>query len=183
MRNSYILVTLILFVFLTGFRTHQDWIIYSSAEGKYSVSYPGTPAEQTQKIPSVAGELTMYISILEGGDTDDNIIYMAAYSEYPADKVNSDMSKESLERFFKGAAEGGARNMNGKVASITEDGYKGFPARLIVSEIKLEDADFLCLQRIILVKNKVYVLQTITKPDKKSNANGKKFFDSFGLSE
>lgn len=145
---------------------------------------PSAPKEDIKKVPTAVGELIMYMALLESEDeNDDNMLYMSAFSEYPADKISSDLSKESLDRFFQGAAEGSAKNMNGKVTSITVENYKEYPGRHIVSQVNLGGMDFLALQRLILVKNRFYMLQTLTKKDKEDNSNTKRFFESFSLEE
>lgn len=103
---SFALISLFLFSF--GFL--QDWVSYVSKEGNYKIQFPGTPKEQTQKVASAVGDLTMYIVLLEAEDQEAaNVLYMSAYCEYPGDKISSDASKETLDRFFKGAAEGAAK--------------------------------------------------------------------------
>lgn len=170
-------------VTLMSFRSVNDWETYNSPEGKYKIMMPGTPKVEAKKIPTAVGELTMYIAMLEREEEDDNLVYMSAYSEYPADKISSAMSKEGVDRFFKGAAEGGAKNMNGKIKSITESSYKGYPARIIQVDVSLGGENFLALQKMILVKNKFYMLQTFTFPEKPENENAKKFFESFDLAD
>jgi hypothetical protein len=182
-RHLYPAVLLAL-LFFGSFSTRIGWQEYFSSAGKYKVSMPAAPKEDVKKVPTAVGELTMYMALLESEDeNDDNMLYMSAFSEYPADKISSDLSKESLERFFKGAAEGSAKNMNGKVTSITVENYKEYPGRNIVSQVNLGGMDFLALQRLILVKNRFYMLQTLTKKDKEDNSNTRKFFESFSLEE
>lgn len=165
-----------------SFTTISNWTTYNSAEGKYKILMPGDPSVETKKIPTAIGELTMYIAVVESAmEGDENLIYMSAFSEYPTDKINSDMGKEGLDRFFKGAAEGGAKNMNGTVKTITESSYKEYPARIIIADINLGGQDFVAVQKLILVKNKFYMLQTFTQPGKAENDNIKKFFESFEL--
>jgi hypothetical protein len=183
MKKGLLLLPVLAFLFLSAFNTVSEWVVYNSTPGKYKIAMPAAPTEDTKKIPTAVGELTMYLATLESDDEDDNLLYMTAFSEYPADKISSDLSKESLDRFFKGAAEGAAKNMNGKLKSINETTFNGFPARTVVSEVNLGGMDFLALQKLILVKNKFYMLQTFTKPDKNDNENSKKFFSSFSLVE
>lgn len=168
----------------SSYKTISEWFTYTSAEGKYKVMMPAAPEEQTQKVPSAIGELTMYMAMLQADDDSaDNLLYMTAYCEYPADKVNSDMSKEMLDKFFKGAADGSAGKMNGKVISMEESTYKNFPVRNVVSSLDVQGMKLMAVQRLILVKNKFYMLQTLAFEGKEKNESGKKFLDSFTLQE
>jgi hypothetical protein len=91
------------------------------------------------------------------------------------------MSKEGLDNFFKGAADGSAKKMNGKLTTIKESNYKEYPGRYVVIDLNLEGEEYVALQKLILVKNRFFMLQTFTKPSKTENKNAKKFFDSFDL--
>lgn len=174
----------LILVATSSYRTIYDWYTYTSAEGKFKVMMPAAPEEQTQKVPSAIGELTMYMAMLQAEDESaDNLLYMTAYCEYPSDKVSSDMPKETLDKFFKGAAEGSAGKMNGKVLSIEESTYKNFPVRNVVASMEVQGMKFMAVQRMILVKNKFYMLQTLSTEGKEKNDNAKKFFDSFTLQD
>lgn len=144
---------------------------------------PGIPEEEIKELNTAVGKLNMYIALLESDEADDNLIYMTAFSEYPADKINSDMSEENLDNFFKGAANGSAENMNGKVDTIMVAAFKNYPypCRYIKTSVNLGGIDLTALQKLILVKNKFYILQTFTKPGAEENANAKKFFESMDL--
>lgn len=176
--------SLLVFIIVTGlfgFKPVSEWYQYQSKEGSYKISMPAEPKEQTQKIPTAVGELTMFIAMLESEESDANLLYMSAYSEYPSEKISSTMGNESTDRFFKGAAEGAAKNMNGTVRSMKEANYKGFPGKMIYCDISLAGQDFVAQQKLILVKNKFYMLQTFTRVGQEDNENSKKFFESFEL--
>lgn len=172
---------IISFVAFSAFSTVQDWFLYQSKEGSYKISMPAAPQSQMQKVNTAIGEITMYMAMLESAETDDNLLYLSAFSEYPADKISSNLDKDGIERFFKGAADGAARNMNGTIKTMKEITYKGYPARMVYMDVSLGGQDFLAQQKLILVKNKFYMLQTFTKPGKEDNDNSKKFFESFEL--
>ena len=158
-----------------------DWVVYNSKEGNYKILMPAMPKEESMKLTSAVGELTMYFASLESDGTDDNMLYQCAFSEYPTEKINSNMSKDGLDNFFNGAADASAKKMNGKVTTITELKYKEYPGRYVVIALNLDGEDYVALQKLILVKNRFFMLQTFTKPSKTENKNAKKFFDSFDL--
>ncbi|MFM9910627.1 MAG: hypothetical protein ACKVOW_14840 [Chitinophagaceae bacterium] len=172
-----------LFAFLIagifGFRSISDWIEYKSEVGNYKVTMPGTPEEQIKKLPTAVGEITMHIAMVQSEENDDNLLYLSAYSEYPAEKISSEMSKDGIDRFFNGAADGGAKSMNGKLISITDTVYKNYPAKNVLIDANIGGQNFLVLQKLILIKNKFYMLQTFTKPEMEGNPNARKFFESF----
>lgn len=181
MTRSILLVAAL--VGFSAFSPIVDWFLYQSKDGNYTIKMPTEPQLQSQKVNTAIGEITMFMAMVEADESDDNLLYMSAFSEYPADKISSTMGKEAQDRFFKGAADGAAKNMNGKVRSMKESSYKGFPARIIYTDVSLGGQDFLAQQKLILVNNKFYMMQTFTKPQKEDNGNSKKFFDSFELPE
>ncbi|MBL0133382.1 MAG: hypothetical protein IPP79_04855 [Chitinophagaceae bacterium] len=181
MTRSILLVALL--AGISGFKPIVDWFQYLSKDGNYTIKMPIEPQVQSQNINTAMGEITMFMAMVEADENDDNLLYMSAFSEYPVDKISSSLSKEGQDRFFKGAAEGAAKNMNGKVRTIKETSYKGFPARMIYADVSLGGQDFVAQQKLILVNNKFYMLQIFTKPQKEDNGNSKKFFDSFELPE
>lgn len=168
--------------FLFSFGYLQDWFNYVSKEGNYKIQFPASPKEQTQTVASAVGDLTMYIALVESEDEQAaNLLYMSAYCAYPGDKVNSDNPKETLDKFFKGAAEGAAKKINGEIRSFKEISYKGFPGRELLIDANLAGMDFAVKQKLILVKNKFYMVQTFTRKEMETNTESTKFFDSFGL--
>jgi hypothetical protein len=181
MTRSLFLVVILATV--SGFSPLVDWFQYKSKDGNYTIKMPTEPQVQSQKVNTAIGEITMFMAMVEAEETDDNLLYMSAYSEYPADKISSSLDKEGQERFFKGAAEGAAKNMNGKVRTIKEMSFKGYPARMIYADVSLGGQDFVAQQKLILVNNQFYMLQTFTKATKEDNDNSKKFFESFDLPE
>ena len=179
-RFPYIVYLLIVSCFFS-FGKIGDWVVYNSKVGNYKILMPAMPKEESMKLTSNVGELTMYFASLETEGIDENMLYQCAFSEYPIEKINSNMSKEGLDNFFKGAADASAKKMNGKVTNITDSKYKEYPGRYVVIDLNVDGVNYVALQKLILVKNRFFMLQTFTKPSKIENKNAKKFFESFDL--
>lgn len=140
---------------------------------------PGTPKEQIKKLSTAVGKITMHIAMVQSDRNDDNLLYLSAYSEYPAEKISSEMSKEGIDWFYNGAADVGTKSMNGKLLSISDTVYKNYPAKNVIVDVNIGGQNFLVLQKLILIKNKFYILQTFSKPEMEGNPNAWKFFESF----
>ena len=108
------LTFLILITFLTTSLIAQDKGFLLETD-KYRITFPGKPVEQVQPVQSELGELKMYIHIYEvPNDIDDgNHTFGMIESAYPADVISSD-KKELLDKFFRGAVDGSAKNINGR---------------------------------------------------------------------
>ncbi len=169
---------------LLSFSGLQDWVSFTSKEGKYKMLFPSDPKEQTQTVQTGVGDIIMYLAMVESEDENaSNLLYMSAYCVYPAELVSSEASKETLEKFFKGAAEGAAKKMNGDVRTLTDATHKGFPAKDVLIDANLGGADFVVRQKLILVKNNFYMIQTFARKEMETNSESKKFVESFSLIE
>ena len=171
----------LLAVTLFAFTTVADWEIFQSEAGKFQIEMPELPAYTSQLLDTEGGTLELHAYMHEGEtDIDDNILYMITYIDYPEDRINSEtMDKETLVNFYNGSAEGAASSMNGRVTEETEVEVLGYNARNYT--INYLDGQAIMRMQVVLVKNRVYALQTIALPEKDKNAAQNRFFNSFEL--
>ena len=109
---------------------------------------------------------------------EDNLLYGAIDSEYPDSLVNSDKS-EILPKLFRGSIDGAVRNVNGVLLSENVMNYKGFPGREV--RIDYNKGQAIIKMRLLLVHNKMIILQTITETSKDGNNASLHFLNSFQL--
>lgn len=173
------LMSLILITFLTTFLSAQDkGFLFET--NKYKVTFPGKPADHEQPVQSAYGELKMYMHIYEvPNDIDDgNHAFMVAESAYPADVISSD-KKELLDKFFRGAVDGTAKNINGRLLTESRIQLNGYPGRQF--KVDYQEGLAIITMRCYLVKNVLYMLQVISEGKRDDNPANKKFLDSFIL--
>ena len=105
---------------------------------------------------------------------------MITYIDYPEDQINSEtMDKAALVKFYNGSAEGSASSMNGRVTEETEVEVLGHEARNYT--IDYLEGEAIMRMQIILIKNRVYALQTVALTENDKNADQNRFFNSFEL--
>jgi hypothetical protein len=173
------LTFLILITFLTNSLIAQDKGFLLETD-KYRITFPGKPVDQVQPVQSELGELKLYIHIYEvPNDIDDgNHTFGMIESAYPADVISSD-KKELLDKFFRGAVDGSAKNINGRLLTESRIQLNGYPGRQF--KVDYQDGLAIVTMRCYLVKNVLYMLQVISEGKRDDNPANKKFLDSFML--
>ncbi len=174
-RFILILSGLISLSFLT-----ETWYLLDSNNFGFSILFPQKPAEEAQVIPSAVGELklNMYIYDASADDTDENLIYLVNYTEYP-DSLFAGASEEKITKMLRGSVDGMLSNVEGKLISEKVIELNGFPGREIKASI--QNATAIINVRFYLVRNKMYLIETITDATKDSNQSMSKFLNSFKL--
>ena len=179
MKSRKPLLALLIIILLSSFAP-GDWVDVQNKEGQFKMKFPRQPTESTQDIEEASLPLKMHIFLYDASKyKDENMAYYIMYSDYPDTLVNSDFKDELLDTFFKNSIDGGAKNMNGTVVSVTKVNYKDFPGRL--AKMSFMDGQGLCYMKIFLVHSRIYILMTLCEPLKDKNPSMDKFFNSFVL--
>ena len=110
---------------------------------------------------------------------EDNLIYGCIETEYPDSLIQASKDESYISGLFRGGIDGAVNNVQGKLLSESIISIQGYPGR----EIKVDFKDGLAIirMRFYMVKNKMYILQTITLTGKDPNPSINQFFNSFRL--
>ena len=157
-----------------------DWVPFEDAGCK--MLFPKTPEKQSQTFNTAIGELKLYNYMYEVPDSieDDNLGYLLSETEFgDRSGINSDSSKAQVDKFFRGAVDGGVSSAHGKLLTEEIIQLDGYPGRKFRAEIK--DGLAVTTMKAILVKNKLYMIQVITDTKKDFNKSMEKFMSSFTL--
>ncbi len=161
-----------------GFVKPEDWFLLKSEV--FQIEFPKEPATTTEVIDSEIGALEMKIFLYDASQagTDDNLVYMATYIEYPDTLISSEQT-DKISAIFRGAIDGMVNNVSGKLLSESEITLNGFPGK----EVKIDFRNGLAIfkVRFYLIKHKMYIIQTITETGKFPNKSVDRFLDSFKL--
>ncbi|MCU0348295.1 MAG: hypothetical protein MUC59_15240 [Saprospiraceae bacterium] len=146
----------------------------------YSIEFPSQPIHESQLAPSEIGDLKLDIRLFEVVEIeqDDNYVYGIISTEYPAGTAHSD-DKPAHASIFEHAVNGAVTNVDGKLLSNKEVEINGYPGR----DFRIDFQNGLAVIRMkaYLVKNKLFILQTICDPKKEGNISAERFFSSFKL--
>ncbi|MEM6966029.1 MAG: hypothetical protein AAF573_14775 [Bacteroidota bacterium] len=159
----------------------QQWEVFQSYEGKFSVLAPGTFTKKENPIKTDIGELK-YITYLyqpEEKETD-NLVYMISYCDYPDYTVHSD-STELVNDFFQATVATAVESVEGELSYTTEISKRDFPGRLW--RVVYNEGQATIKTKAYLVENRYYSVQVITLKEKAFNLKIDKFLDSFVLGD
>jgi hypothetical protein len=166
---------LISFSFLT-----EKWYLFESKEFGFTILFPKKPTEQSQNVESAIGPLKLNLFLYEGANdpTDENYVYGVNYTEYP-DSLFVNIDSTTMSNFFRGSIDGMVGNVKGELLSEKTIELKGFPGREV--KASLMNGTAIIKARLYLIRNKMYMIETITDTKKDSNQSIDKFFNSFQL--
>jgi len=177
--------SLLLFLFaltvFTSFTLVDKWHVSVSKTFGYKIEFPQKPEETVQEIDSEIGKLKLNLStyeVTEKSPADENLLYLINCTVFADTLVSSD-NTALIEGFFRGTIDGANNEIGGKILSEEPITIEGFPGR----EVKIsfnEGADIITM-RLYLVKNKLFMLETITHANKITNAAITRFLNSFQL--
>lgn len=153
-----------------------SWKEYSSAEGRFSILFPGMPKEEVQSIDLQGGQFRIHVHNLKAFAE-----YGVIYADYPIPVGDPDIAKQVLDNGAKGAV----AEVQSELLSVTEISIDGYPGRLLRE--RLPDGKVL-KAKMYLVGQRLYQI-AVTLPGADSTPdNGKsyekfadKFLDSFKL--
>ena len=171
MRRTFaILLVLLVSAFVSAAQASGEWIKYTSAEGRFSVSMPHEPKVSTQDTTAASGEKLAQFLAVSG---DGNGGFMAAYFDYRSDMTFS------LDK----ARDGMVATLHATVLAEDQISLGGSPGKQVKFLAKAETGEeFLDRARLYDVDRRIYVLQCIFPKAEDSPAiiaKCEKFFDSF----
>jgi hypothetical protein len=163
----------------------SDWKEFSSAEGEFKVSLPGTPKVDITTVGTPVGPLKSHFFVLET----DKFLYYVAYVDLPAGPETPEENKEALDASRDRAL---ANHRLIREDDITLDGIVG-------RELLVDRNGLIMKGRFFYAKQRLYHVILTARPnvvfrDGKPSPNAKdrtelfentsaKFFDSFKLTK
>ncbi len=144
---------------------------YVSKEGKFTVSFPGKPEATTNTVKTPDGDMDVHAFRLTGKD---KTVYSVVYSDYSADKLKGADPDKLLDQ----VRDGGVDATRGKVKE-TKPKDPDYPTR----DLEVEIAGVTSFSRLVLAKNRLYVVVAAPDGSKASTDAAKKFIESFKVTE
>jgi hypothetical protein len=149
----------------------NNWINYNSAEGRYSVRFPGEPKLSSQETTNSAGlKLSQYMAT--SGNS--QLFCQVGYFDFPAG-FDFAKARDGIVERLKGTLLG--------ETTITLQGHSGRELRISAKEP--DGTEYLVRARIYAVQSRAYFVQFITA---RSNTDaslaeiGTRYLDSFSVS-
>jgi TonB family protein len=153
-----------------------SWKEYFSAEGRFSILFPGTPQEGVHSVDVQGGQLKIHVHNLKAYAE-----YGVIYADYPIPVGDPRVAKQVLDN----GAKGGAAEVNAELLSMTEISIDGHPGRLLRERLP---SGSILKAKMYLVGQRLYQI-AVTMPKAETDADSgnaheklaDKFLDSFKI--
>ena len=180
MKQRFLIITLAVTA-MAATTSIGDWELFRFDRGLFQIEMPDLPAFSSQELSTDIGNLTMSVFMHEGEEgVDENLFYMISFTDYPVDKVNAEsMSKAALDEHYKNSLQSTVNNMDGVLIEEKEIELFGHEGRDI--KISYFEGQMIMRMQTLLVKNRMYALQTVASADNDNNDSQRRFFNSFEL--
>lgn len=143
---------------------------FTSKKGKFKIQFPGEPVESKETVDTDAGKIDMVTYMYEQGTSK---VFMVAYSDYPADMISSNDSKDLL----KGAKEGFTGNLQLTIdfeEFFMIDGFQGL-------YFKASNSSYYTAVKQILVNNRLFQVGILSAEGEVSVNDIQDFLETFEL--
>jgi hypothetical protein len=149
---------------------------FQSKDGKFTVTLPAKPTEQTTKVPTDVGQLDMHMFIVDQKDR----AYLVTYIDYPKGSVG-----DKADKVLDGVVDGNVKGTKGKLTSqdkITLTvGKKDYPGRAVT--IAMPDNKNVYRGRAFLVGDRLYQVVALGPDEFVKGDAVKGYLDSFKIDE
>ena len=161
---------LVIFV-LNGCSPQLDWRQYASVEGRYAVTFPGKPREESRTIGSDVGPLAMRMTASSAAEWRFGVVW----ADYP------EIAAREPERLIDIQRNALLRNITGRITSEKSVSLNGRPGRLVVAEGRSGDAIISLQVRFVLDGVRLYQVAATGAKGGVEQAEVETFLDSFKL--
>jgi hypothetical protein len=181
----YILIALTFltsFTFLSFSQSKENWVDFKSAKFGFKIQIPKEPSFTTKAIITETGTMKMNIFAYQplASEKDVNTFYGINITDYPNDAFDY-KNKEDMNEFFKNSIQGSVKSVNGELVYEEIINFKGYPGRDY--RVIIRNGTVTLRSKMIVVKNRVYTVTTITDKENDFNKSISKFMDSFQLTK
>lgn len=153
------------------FHHSPSWKQFTSSEGYFSISLPGTPSVEKYPMDTAQGTVNINSYWLETKTA----TYMVSYYDY-SDLIIQQLTSEQILESGKNEA---VANVNGKLQSESTISSENYPGKQYV--IAYGDGKTTASIRLYLVDHRLYHLVAVTSNNNANSQKVSKFLDSFQI--
>ncbi|MGB7416707.1 MAG: hypothetical protein WA902_21070 [Thermosynechococcaceae cyanobacterium] len=153
------------------------WQDFSSEPGRYTISIPGKPKEQTRKVPIPNGtQLDLNLANVEVSDA----AYLVSYLDYPADLLGKVEPQKLLTQSLEGAVK---NSIQGEITKQEEMTISGVPCRRFVAKGKVKAKNASAEGIFCLQDSRLYQVLAIGETKDVFPENAEEFLSSFNITK
>lgn len=161
-----------------------DWQLFKHLDGNFSILAPGNLEEKISLFDTKIGKIEGHTHFFyDKNEAADNTFYLLKWWDFPANSMHAD-SIELLADFWKTTLEGEAENLGGKLTWHTDAPFHTQTATTWpgqTARIDYRKGRAVAKIRYLLVKNRLFTLETLCPAEHALNLSTDRFFDSFRL--
>ncbi len=156
--------------------TTSDWMMYRNIDGRFKVLTRGNFEEKLATFETALGTIQSHTFVYQPKEKEENLIYMVMYYDFPEGGMHSD-SMDLLKDFFDETVKKTIADTQGVLIYENDLEHQSYPARQW--RIHYPDNQAAIRSRAFIVKNRFYMLQTISMTDVEQNNTTDFFINSF----
>jgi len=166
-----------------GFVQSDAWYILQDNDIGFSIEFPVEPQKILEIKATEAGDLDVYTYKYEPDESvkDENIIYQLACTTLPYFIEPNANNLKLSDAMFKRSIDIILKNTKGKVLSDKPLKLNGYPGKEVRIERKHKHVVYIVKLNLYIIKNKVFIIESVTTEAKQYNKSGTRFFGSFKL--
>jgi len=174
--NIKLLVTfVILLVSISSLRA-QEWKVYESQEGAFSILTPGLMEKKRATISTGIAAFDVHTFYYNTKDTSGNFLYLINYYDLPEDMIVEDSSDLAME-FLLNTMDQSVSDMDGDL-QYSDEVSLGKHLGLMW---RTRSKKGVVKSRAYIINSRFYMLQVFSIPDKSLNGDVDRFLESFTL--
>lgn len=158
--------------------TPPEWMVFRNIDGRFTVLTRGNMIEKTANIETALGTIQTHTFVYQPEEKEENLVYMIMYYDFPEGGMHSD-STELVKEFFDSTVEEAVASVQGILIYENNLEKQGYPVRQW--RINYLENKAAIRTRAFMVKQRYYMLQTISLADADQNSTTEFFVNSFKL--
>jgi hypothetical protein len=154
----------------------QDWKVYESEHGKFSILTPALMKQKRATISTGIASLDVHTHFLNTTDSSGNFLYLINYYDLPDEMFPEDSTDFAME-FLLNTMDQSVSDVGGDLQYSNPIDIGKHPGLMWRSKSE----DNVVKSRAYIINNRFYMLQVFSVPNKSLNADIDRFLDSFTL--
>lgn len=174
--NIKVLMVLLIGILGSQMSIGQEWKVYESLEGQFSILTPGLMEKKRATISTGIAPFDVHTFFYNTKDTSGNFLYLLNYYDFPEDMMHKDSTDLAMEFLLN--------TMDQSVSDVEGDLQYSNPVFLgshqgLMWRSRSKKGVVKC--KAFIINNRFYMLQVFSIPDKALNSDVDRFLESFTL--
>ena len=155
-----------------------EWMRFRNIDGRFRVLIRGAMTEKLADFETELGTIKTHTFVYQPEETEENLVYMIMYYDFPEGGMHSD-STELVKEFFDSTVEEAVSSVDGTLIYENAMEHQGYPARQW--RVNYLENKAVIRTRAFIVRNRYYMLQTIALTEVDQNNVTDFYLNSFKL--